>query len=793
MTDPATERAALALFEQLLGLPEAERDEWLAKSAQGRPEVAARIDAMRAADREARLRTGMAADEIEEEPPPERIGAYRIVERIGRGGMGSVYRGERSSGDFAHDVAIKVIKPGLLSEALVDRFRRERQTLAQLRHPNIAQLHDGGETETGAPFIVMELVEGQPLIEWSTARRLDRDARARLFVTICGAVAFAHRNLIVHRDLTPSNILVTRDGIPKLIDFGIARPAEDGGAEDGEAAGSVGSLSLTPGYAAPERMRSARVTTSADIYSLGKVLGALINDRDADLEAIIARATAPEPGARYSTVEDLAADVEAWLAGFPVAARKATRAYVATRFVRRHRLGVAIATLVLLMLVSALGLTLLANSRAEQALAESERRFEQTRTIANTLLFQAFDEVSRVPGSTRAREFLARTGLAYLEGLAADEGAPVGVRIEAGLGFMRLAQVVGGGQASQLGRYADADALLSRSDEILSGLLAAQPDDPAVRRAMAALLVERSGASLYNNNEVEEARGQARRARSLVETRRIEDVATARLYADSLRAEGDTFLWNDEFTEARRLLAAAEQFVAGLPPAFQQDAELRSVRAGTLRLLGEAHHKLQEPEPARRALDQAVDINRALLAAQPDDPLRRRRLVTSLRYRAIVHRTNGRDELARASIEEARAEADRLRARDPDDAGALQLVAVVAEVQAQILTDLRRFPEAYAVGDQVRDVHLELVRRAENAPGAVRSMAAARRTAAGNHYNGGDYPGACRIWRETLDLYAGLARRGALTDTDRTNAMRETADYISRACSPPRAGLGPQI
>ncbi len=792
MPDDRLERETLFLFEAMLELPEADRDAFLAERTEGRPDLAARLAAMREADRRAGLQTGAAVDALEEEAPPERIGAYRIVERIGRGGMGAVYRGERMTGDFAHVAAIKVIKAGLLSEGLVERFERERQTLAALRHPHIAQLYDGGETESGSPYIVMEFVDGEPLLAWIEAHAPDRETRCRLFAEICGAVAFANRNLIVHRDLTPANVLVTAEGSVKLIDFGIAKPVDAGAAP---ARTSLGSLSLTPGYAAPERMTSAQVTTAADIYSLGKLLAKMLPPAagDRELRAIVARATMLDPADRYPTADALGADVAAWRAGMPVSAVGGGRGYVLRKFIGRHRLGVAGAAIALLLLVGALGAALFANMRAERALAESERRFGETRAIAKTLLFDAFDQVSRVPGSTQAREYLARAGLTYLEALAADENAPLDVRIEAGLGYMRLAQVVGGGQASQLGRYADADALLARSEEILGGLLDRHPDDANVRRAMAALLVEQSGSNLYNNNDVERARAQAIRAKELMAAGAAGDLEAARLYADALRAEGDTHNWDDAFPQARELHNAAESFIAGLPAPFQADPQMRSIRAGNLRLLGEAHHKLQEVEPARRTLDQAVEINRALVAEQPDDPLIRRRLATSLRYRAIVHRSNDRNELARQSIEESRAEAERLRARDPNDAGALQLVALVAEVQAQILADLRRFPESYAVGEQVRAMHVSLVEKAGGAAGAARSMAAARRTDGGNHYNGGDYAGACRIWRETLDLYAGLDRRGQLTDTDRGNAVRELTDYVQRTCNPPRAALGPSI
>ncbi len=261
MTDIALERRVLALFEEALALPREEREAFAVRSAAGSTELLARLRAMLAADTTASLRTGAAATLVDEPPPPERIGAYRIEEPIGRGGMGSVYRGRRISGDFDHVAAIKIVKPGLLSEALVERFRRERQLLARLVHPNIARLYDGGETGDGSPYFIMEYVDGLPLLGWAERHRPGVDERLRLFADICGAVAFAHRNLVVHRDLTPSNVLVTEDGVVKLIDFGIARPADEGDQGAGSEA-SIGSLSLTPGYAAPERMTSRAVTTA---------------------------------------------------------------------------------------------------------------------------------------------------------------------------------------------------------------------------------------------------------------------------------------------------------------------------------------------------------------------------------------------------------------------------------------------------------------------------------------------------------------------------------------------------
>ena len=174
-TDPETERAALRLLEAIAHLPEAERDAWIDVQTHETTEARTRVKAMLAADRAAMLQTGGAFETVEDETQPERVGGYRIVERIGRGGMGAVYRGERDRGDFAHTAAIKLIKPGLLSEKLVERFQRERQTLAGLEHPNIARLYDGGAQDDGSPYIVMELIDGEPIIDWCEANKLGRD------------------------------------------------------------------------------------------------------------------------------------------------------------------------------------------------------------------------------------------------------------------------------------------------------------------------------------------------------------------------------------------------------------------------------------------------------------------------------------------------------------------------------------------------------------------------------------------------------------------------------------------
>ena len=413
-------------------------------------------------------------------------------------------------------------------------------------------------------------------------------------------------------------------------------------------------------------------------------------------------------------------------------------------------------------------------------------------TGASLAFTNVYDEVSKVPGSTRARAKLASTGLSYLDALAADETAPPDVRTEAGLGYIRLAQVIGGGQGSQLGRLQDSNALLGKAERILRPLWAARPNDPAVRGAWAALLIEQAGVNLSNNNQIALGRRQAIAAQRALEGIARTGAVEARRYASAVQTEGDSYTWDGDYPKAKPVLLRGEAFIESLPADIQADPQVIEARSGNLRLLGEAHHKLKDADAARTTLDRAVELNRTLVASAPDDPNYVRKLAQSLWYRAVVHRTNYRDRLARTSIEESVALARRLRERDPMDAGGAKMVSVAGEVYAQTLADAGRFRESYAVTDEVLASHKRLIELAGDPVGALRSMAQALRTGGGNHYNGGDYPGACEKWRAALAVFADLERRDALTELDRKNSLREMQDYHRRSCQggPPRAGMG---
>ncbi len=351
-----------------------------------------------------------------------RIGPYRIVGALGRGGMGEVYLAERAD-DFRQRVAIKLLRSGPVSEELVRRFQAERQTLAGLQHPGIARLYDGGATDEGWPYLVMEYVGGRPIDEWCAARDVPIEERLRLFLTVCAAVEHAHRNLVVHRDLKPANILVTADGEVKLLDFGIAKllPGAAGEATRGLTRAERPVMTLE--YASPEQVRGESVTTATDVYALGLLLHRLLTgehpydvpgeslaaaaravceaeparpsqvvarraatagrraDRRrarrfaGDLDTIVLRALAKEPERRYGSVERLAADVRRHLEGLPVVARGDGLRYRAAKLIRRHRAAAAAALLVALSLAGGLVATTWQARRAgrQAARAEAER------------------------------------------------------------------------------------------------------------------------------------------------------------------------------------------------------------------------------------------------------------------------------------------------------------------------------------------------------------------------------------------------------------------------------------
>ena len=767
MTDVELERQALALFEQMLDVPEGERDAWVAQHTQGRPELASRINAIREADRKSMLQTGAATDALYEEDAPERIGAYRIVSRIGRGGMGSVYRGERETGDFLHVTAIKIIKPGLLSESLVERFERERQTLASLKHPNIAQLYDGGATQSGSPYIVMEYVDGLPVLQWIEERDASAAERRRLFGDICAAVTVAHQNLIVHRDLTPSNVLVTHDGTVKLIDFGIARLADSGvqapGAEPASRS-SLQNLSLTPGYAAPERMTGSEVTTAADIYSLGRLLEKMIvpDAGDAELRAIIARATAEDPARRYATVDALRADVEAWGDHMPVAAMEGGRAYTVRKFVRRHRLVVFSTAAAAALIVGALGATWQAYSVAETARAGEAKRFNELRDLAHYMLFDLNDRLERVVGNTEARVSLAERAQSYLSALATSADIRDDLRLEAAEGFIKLARIQGVPGEPNFGEGAKAKVNLGEAEKLLRAIT-----DPKLATApvLARLYAHQSVIEVHTDNDTKAAeRSIAKAVKALDSTPAAgRDLGWMQARSTVRKAQLELADLSDDMPRVQALAESLAKEVGDWPAEEQTSraAELDRAYADYYRayVLSFDDAAMAQSLPLFRDAEQRF---RELEKALPHDPLVLYMLAWT-GYNAFAPASRlAKDDDAAHFIGLAQSTIDRLMAIETQDNGLITMSTGIREAQAQWLRDQGRFAEAIATQRDVISGHKKLlaVKRSANTLGAhgfshmilgIIGRDAGNRTL------------ACDSWRQAERDFADLQKRGTLS------------------------------
>ena len=393
----------------------------------------------------------------------QKIGHYKISKWIGAGGMGAVYLAQRADQQYEKRVAIKLIKHGMDSDSVLRHFRNERQILASFDHPNIARLFDGGVTESGLPYFVMEYVDGLPIDRYCDRHALSVIERLKLFRKVCSAVSYAHHHAVIHRDIKPSNILVTSDGTPKLLDFGIAKILQPEG--EAEALATITGLHLmTPEYASPEQVRGQTVTTATDVYSMGVVLYQLLagqkpyrlktrtpeeisraileqelqrpssvaatpssNEARAtssssplsqrrrrrrryelrgDLDNIALMALRKEPERRYQSVEQFSEDIRRHLQERPVLARKDTMGYRAAKFARRNKTALAAAALVLFILVGGIIATSREAQIATREKARAERRFNDVRKLANNVLFDYHDAIKALPGATKVRERL---------------------------------------------------------------------------------------------------------------------------------------------------------------------------------------------------------------------------------------------------------------------------------------------------------------------------------------------------------------------------------------------------
>lgn len=511
------------ILEKAISMSEAERERYVDSACGADHELRTEVLSLLMSHQQAGsqfLNSPIAAPAPEPSRVGRRIGPYLVQELIAHGGMGEVFAAVRADGQYEKRVAIKLVRSGFDSGLIVDRFRTERQILASLVHPNIAQLLDGGTTEDGIPYLVLEFVEGLPIDEHCESRKLPIEERLQLFREVCSAVQYAHQRLVIHRDLKPGNILVTTDGIAKLLDFGIAKLLSPSASTEATLIGA-----MTPEYASPEQVSGEPITTATDIYSLGVVLYRLLTGRSpyrvktgssselaraiveavperpstaarlhaanesassgtrrvncrrlsGDLDNIVLKALRKEPARRYLSVEQFSEDIRRHLMSLPVIAVPDSFSYRAKKFVQRHRMSVAAALLAFGAIVSASAISVRQAQIARQQKQRAEKRFNDVRRLADSLVFEIHDSIASLPGATPARKLLLDRAVQYLDNLSQDTAGDVDLQRELAWGYQRLSTVQGDTTQSNLGEVSAAETSQKKAMALFEAVAKANP------------------------------------------------------------------------------------------------------------------------------------------------------------------------------------------------------------------------------------------------------------------------------------------------------------------------------
>jgi serine/threonine protein kinase/tetratricopeptide (TPR) repeat protein len=604
--------------------------------------------------------------------PGQRIGPYLLAEEIGHGGMGVVYRAVRADDQFRKEVAIKIVRGSCADEASTQRFKAERQILADLDHPNIARLLDGGAVGS-RPYVVMEYVHGVPIDEYCDEHKLGLRARLELFRKVCSAVAYAHQRLVIHRDIKPGNILVNAEGQPKLLDFGIAKIL-DTSQQDGANMTATMMLLMTPEYASPEQMRGQAITTATDVYSLGVVLYGLLTGRRpyrttgrspqevaravleqepekpsatavrpegpnddlvslarasspeklrrrlrGDLDNIILKAIRKEPERRYASVEQLSEDVGRYLTGLPVLARPDTFFYRSGKFVRRHKAAAIGAALVALALIGGIGATWRQAAIARAERTRAEQRFNDVRQLANSMLFEVHDAIENLPGSTPARKILVDRALQYLDKLAKEAKGDQSLQRELAAAYEKVGDVQGGYRTSNLGDPAGFISSYKKALAIRQAVYEADSANPDAQRELLRTHGRLSDA-LLASGDLEGALDQLRQLLPIAERLAAADPKSMANRRNLALAHLD-YGWKNSALDWQAGLAECRKAAAMLQDVSAADPEDKQ----TQRVLAIAHGRVGEllsqnttQHAESLAMDQkALEIYRALLRQDP--------------------------------------------------------------------------------------------------------------------------------------------------------------------------------
>ncbi len=685
------------IFDAALREPPERRDAFLSEACGGDPELESEVRSLLASHDSAgeflepgKLEISMPPVLLPEAPQAgQTIGSWKVIRPLAEGGMGIVYLVEREDGQYQQRGALKFIRHGLATDEMVRRFGRERQILASLDHPNMARLLDGGTTDAGLPWLVMEYVDGVPLYEWCSDHAPTLRARLRLFLTLCGAVEAAHRRLVLHRDIKPGNVLVTSEGSPRLLDFGVAKIfSREGIAPEPDL--TTLHAPLTPEYASPEQLTGSEVTTASDVYSLGVLLYELITgvrpyptraegpaelvrtvlERDpirpstavvgtggmksgpetatrnlprpptggsaalgralsGDLDNIVLKALSKETARRYGSVEELAADLRRYLDGRPVEARPSTWSYRASKFVRRNRLGVVMGTIALLAIVVGAGFSFWSAEIAQRDRALAERRLRDVTVMANTVLWEVNEGLATMPGATPLRAKVVDMATTYLNGIVTEGVQDTALVRTLADAFDKLGTVQGYPWNANVGRSEEAYRSFKKSLELREELVRRYP---AHEEYLVDLMSTATKIRNFDeeHGRTEEALAMSAKSLELIARLRVLKPEERRYRINSPRLHHNHGL---SLVNAGKVAEGIAEIRRGLDE-FASIAAWEPNDSGHRKALAQATIGLAEalvmqpgtPDSALAALGRAESILEPLASETPDDMALRRRI-----------------------------------------------------------------------------------------------------------------------------------------------------------------------
>lgn len=760
-------------LDQLLELEVEERLAWLTSLRERNPSLATHLEEL--------LREHELADEHFLEQGPvlplpvspaqvgQAVGAYTLLSLIGEGGMGSVWLAERSDGRFRRRAAVKFLRAPLGGLIGQERFKREGSILGRLAHPHIAELLDAGVSSGGQPYLILEYVDGEPIDAYCDQRRLDVEARVRLFLDVLAGVAHAHTNLIVHRDLKPSNVLVRSDGQVKLLDFGVAKLLED----EGQAGAATqltreGGSALTLEYAAPEQVAGDPVTTATDVYAAGVLFYLLLTGyhpagsgphppadlvrtileieplrpSDAvlrtkagpqitlahsearattperlsrllrgDLDTIAAKALKKDPTERYASVTAFADDLRRCLDKQPISARPDTLAYRAAKFVRRNRTSVTLTATAMTLVIGSLSAGLYVANRQR---AVAEQRFAQLRELSKNV-FDVDNSLRHLPGSTESRQRLVSAALQYLGGLSAGRSSDPDLLEDVAEGYWRVARIQGVPIDANLGQPTKAEANLEKAEELNEKVLAARSHSHSALLLSANILEDRmilAQEAHRNTDALACASRAAERLDTLVHVGRLQDLERrqmALIYSNIALANLNMHLYPKAIFYARQSVSIGRP----VPSAKIVVAGALSLLSSALRYQGDLEGALQAILKARKLSETSV----APLQVRSFDDygilMREGLLLAGYDSVGFGHLAEAVEPLQKAfDIEERMAEKDR------HDATSRTRVATSGNALGNVLLD--RDPKRALA---VYELALKRIREVPDSQGAWRSQA----------------------------------------------------------------------